>query len=112
MIDHPQRTALHNEIHARPPEPMTPPLAISHVVMLCDPAEREASRAHLSRLLRDHHLPALDDTISHSRHNLGAYRVRWERHSEFVRWTFIASLGSSATSPKACKCGDGRGRPN
>ena len=74
MIDHPQRTALHNEIHARPPEPMTPPLAISHVVMLCDPVERDASRAHLSTLLRDHHLPALDDATSHSRHNLGADR--------------------------------------
>ena len=92
MIDHPQRTALHNEIHARPPEPMAPPLAISHVVMLCSPAEREASRAHLSSLLRDHHLPALDDTISHSRHNLGAYRVRWERHTEFVSWTFLKPL--------------------
>lgn len=71
---------------------MTPPLAISHVVMLCNPAERDASRAHLSTLLRDHHLPALDDTISHSRHNLGAYRVRWERHTEFVSWTFLTPL--------------------
>ncbi len=71
---------------------MAPPLAISHVVMLCSPAEREASRAHLSSLLRDHHLPALDDTISHSRHNLGAYRVRFERHTEFVSWTFLKPL--------------------
>ena len=71
---------------------MAPPLAISHVVMLCNPAERDASRAHLSALLRDHHLPAPDDTISHSRHNLGAYRVRWERHTEFVSWTFLKPL--------------------
>lgn len=71
---------------------MAPPLAISHVVMLCNPAERDASRAHLSALLRDHHLPALDDTINHSRHNLGAYRVRWERHTEFVSWTFLKPL--------------------
>jgi len=97
VIDHPQRIALHNEIHARPPEPMTPPLAISHVVMLCNPAERDASRAHLSTLLRDHHLPALDDTISHSRHNLGAYRVRWERHTEFVSWTFLKPLDDEPT---------------
>ena len=71
---------------------MAPPLAISHVVMLCNPAERDDSRAHLSALLRDHHLPALDDTINHSRHNLGAYRVRWERHTEFVSWTFLKPL--------------------
>ncbi len=102
MIDHPQRIGLHNEIHARPPEPMTPPLAITHVVMLCDQVERDASRAHLSTLLRDHHLPALDDTISHSRHNLGAYRVRWERHTEFVSWTFLTPLdGKSTNDPLA-----------
>ena len=81
---------------------MVPPLAISHVVMLCSPAEREASRAHLSTLLRDHHLPALDDTISHSRHNLGAYRVRWERHTEFVSWTFLKPLdGEPVGEPPA-----------
>ena len=76
---------------------MTPPLAISHVVMLCDQAQRDASRAHLSSLLRDHHLPALDDTISHSRHNMGAYRVRWERHTEFVSWTFLKPLDGDPT---------------
>ena len=100
-MDHPQRTALHNEIHARPPEPMTPPLAISHVVMLCDPAEREASRAHVSTLLRDHHLPAIDEATSHSRHNLGAYRLRWERHTEFVSWTFMTELDGDASSEPA-----------
>ena len=89
---------------------MTPPLAISHVVMLCDPSERDASRAHLSTLLRDHHLPALDGTTSHSRHNLGAYRVRWERHTEFVSWTFMSDVnvdvagepaGATAALPQA-----------
>jgi uncharacterized membrane-anchored protein len=96
VIDHPQRTSLHNEIHARPPEPMTPPLAISHVVMLADPAERDASRDHLSALLRDHHLPALDGKTTHSRHTLGGVRVRWEQHTEFVSWTFMRPLDPQA----------------
>lgn len=99
MIDHPQRAALHNEIHARPPEPMTAPLVISHVVMLTDADERAASREHLSSLLRDHHLPALDTQVSHSRHTLptlGGVRVRWERHTEFVSWTFMRSLDEAA----------------
>jgi uncharacterized membrane-anchored protein len=50
---HPQRAVLHNEIHARPPEALSAPLAISHMVLLCDAQEREASRAHVQRLLRD-----------------------------------------------------------
>ena len=75
---------------------MTPPLAISHVVMLADPADRNKSRDHLSALLRDHHLPALDDKTTHSRHTLGAVRVRWEQHTEFVSWTFLRPLDADA----------------
>src|SRR4029077_10902592 len=74
---HPQRVALHNEIHARPPEAMTAPLAISHMVMVCDAQEREASRAHVAALLRDHHLPQPDAKSDYVRMDLGAFRVRW-----------------------------------
>ncbi len=89
---HPQRVVLHNEIHARPPEAMSAPLAISHVVMVCDAAQREASRAHVAALLRDHHLPQPDQTSTHIRMDLGAYRFRWELHTEFVTWTFLRDL--------------------
>jgi uncharacterized membrane-anchored protein len=93
---HPQRVLLHNEIHARPPEPLTAPLAISHVVMLCDAAQRETSRAHVQRLLRDHHLPEPDASCTHLRLVVGRFRIRWELHTEFVSWTFLhaAGLGS------------------
>jgi uncharacterized membrane-anchored protein len=85
---HPQRVALHNEVHARPPEPMTAPLAISHMVMLANAQEREASRAHVAALLRDHHLPQPDAQSTHIRMDLGSFRLRWELHTEFVTWTF------------------------
>lgn len=85
---HPQRVELHNEIHARPPEAMGAPLAVSHVVMLCDAAEREASRAHVAALLRQHHLPEPQAGNSHLRMDLGTFRLRWELHTEFVSWTF------------------------
>ncbi len=85
---HPQRLALHNEIHARPPEAMNAPLAISHIVMVCDPVERDASRAHVAALLRDHHLPQPDAQSTHIRMDLGPFRIRWELHTEFVTWTF------------------------
>ena len=85
---HPQRAALHNEIHARPPEAMSAPLAISHIVMLADAQEREASRAHVAALLRERHLPQPDAQSTHIRMDLGAFRVRWELHTEFVTWSF------------------------
>jgi uncharacterized membrane-anchored protein len=89
---HPQRVALHNEIHARPPEAMTAPVAISHVVMVCDAAQRLASREHVSSLLLDHHLPPPDATSTHIRVDLGGFRLRWELHTEFVTYTFTRSL--------------------
>lgn len=95
---HPHRVALHNEIHARPPEAMAVPLAISHVVMLCDAAQREASRAHVADLLRNHHLGLPDAATIHLRVDLGAFRLRWELHTEFVTWTFMRA--SSLEGPQ------------
>jgi uncharacterized membrane-anchored protein len=85
---HPLRVALHNEIHARPPEAMSAPLALSHIVMVCDAQQREASRAHVAALLRDHHLPQPDAQSTHVRMEVGKFRIRWELHTEFITWTF------------------------
>ena len=89
FAQHPQRALLHNEIHARPPEPLTAPMAISHIVMWADAAGREASRAHLAALLRERHQPLPDAHTTHLRMDLGAFRIRWELHTEFVTWTFM-----------------------
>jgi uncharacterized membrane-anchored protein len=99
---HPQRVALHNEIHARPPEAMSPPLALSHMVMVGDAQAREASRAHVAALLRYHHLPQPDGEATHIRMDLGPFRIRWELHTEFVTWTFsrpIEAMGFGEGEP-------------
>ena len=94
MIDHPQRLALHNEVHARPPEPMQSPQMISRVVMWVDRSSAKASREHLARLLHDNHLPAPDSYTNHVRMDLGTFRMRWELHTEFVSWTFMRAVGT------------------
>ena len=99
MKEHALRRALHNEVHARPPEPMSAPLAITHVVMLADAVAREASRTHLLALLRDQHLPVPDANANHLRVDLGNWRLRWELHTEFVTWTFMVE--ATAGLPKA-----------
>jgi len=97
---HPQRAQLHNEIHERPPEPMAAPLAISHIVMVCDAEQREASREHLACLLRDHHLAVPDRDATHLRVEIGSTRIRWELHTEFVSWTAIRRLDEEAFDPR------------
>ena len=97
---HPLRVVLHNEIHARPPEAMTAPLAISHVVMLCNAEQRLASRAHVATLLRDHHLPPPDGSSTHIRMDLGSFRLRWELHTEFVTYTFMCPMEGDALNER------------
>lgn len=96
MHDHEQRLALHNEVHARPPEPMAVPLAITHVVMWIDRETRQASRQHLTQLLRDHHLATPDEQTTHLRADFGGWRLRWELHTEFVTWTFMRAVDPTA----------------
>ena len=93
---HPLRALLHNEVHARPAEAIEGPAAIAHVVMLADPAQREASRAHLAVLLHDHHCSGPDADCTHLRVHLGTIRLRWELHTEFVSWTFMVPLPADA----------------
>lgn len=88
QTDHPLRLALHNEVHARPPHPISPPLHIVHRVMLCTPEQRQASREHLHNLLRVHHCPIPDPASGHVRTELDGWVLRWEMHTEFVTWTF------------------------
>ncbi len=94
ITQHPLRVALHNEVHARPPEAMTAPLVISHLVMLCDAQERQASRAHVAALLRERHLPLPDEHTTHLRLDVGPFRLRWEMHTEFVTWSFLRTVDS------------------
>lgn len=99
IAQHPRRVALHNEIHARPPEAMEAPLAISHIVMLCSADERLASREHVAKLLKDHHLPPPDLTSTHIRTDVGSFRLRWELHTEFVTYTFMRSIDGGLADP-------------
>jgi uncharacterized membrane-anchored protein len=95
---HPQRVLLHNEIHARPAEIMQAPLAITHIVMLTDAAQREASREHVAALLRNHHRPLPDAATTHVLIDLGAFRLRWEQHTEFVAWTFTTPMAQAGVA--------------
>jgi uncharacterized membrane-anchored protein len=87
--DHPRRRELNNEVHARPPDAMTPPVRIAYLVLLSEPGRREAERAELADLLRRFDGPAPPAGVNHVSADLGAFRVTFEQHTEFVRYTFL-----------------------
>lgn len=91
MQFHSLRASLHNEVHARPPEPVRVPVAVSHWVMWLDDASRPLVQTHLKQLLDAHHV-SVDAKATHVRADLGAYRLRWEMHTEFVSLTVMRSL--------------------
>ncbi len=86
------RQALHNEVHARPPEVLHAPLAVTHWVMLTRGEERAASRTHLAALLEGRGLAPPGDGQVYLRADLGEFSLRWEQHTEFSSWTFMRGL--------------------
>jgi uncharacterized membrane-anchored protein len=87
--DHPARTELNNEVHARPPEALTAPCAISYLALITGEAAREKSWHELCELARRFGAAPPEEGQNHFSAVLGAFRVKWERHSEFIRYKFI-----------------------
>lgn len=86
--EHPLRRTVVAELHARPYDPLRAPERISHLAVIC--GERGSGRnvQHLQRLLEHYRRPVPDTVEQHFSDDLGPLRVRWERHTEFVTYTF------------------------
>ncbi len=88
--DHPERLPLADEVHARPPEPLEQPSRASYVAVLVEPEDRERERAHIERLCERHGVPGPQAGVTQFSAQVGAVRLKWERHGEFSGYTFIA----------------------
>lgn len=87
LQDHPDRAQIVAELHARPFETLSAPLRASHIAMLSGSAA--ADRDHVARLCEalEQRVPLAQAT--HHSVELGAFRLRWERHTEFSTYTFF-----------------------
>ncbi len=94
--DHPLRTELANEVHARPHTALAAPMRASFLAMAVDAAERAREHAHVERLCIDAGVTPPQPDAIHFTADLGAYRLRWERHTEFSSYTFFrAGVGEA-----------------
>jgi uncharacterized membrane-anchored protein len=87
--DHPQRLALADEAHARPPEPLEAPARATYVAVLVEPDERERELAHLATLCAGFGVAPPAAGATHLSARLGELRLKWERHGEFSGYTFF-----------------------
>jgi uncharacterized membrane-anchored protein len=99
--DHPQRRELNDEVHARPPEPLIAPTRLSYLALLCDAAQREAGWVAVCDLCSRYDVEPPSDRVLHFTAELGGFRLKWERHTEFIRYMFIVdgSIGDPFDQP-------------
>ncbi len=100
--DAPFRLTLADEVHARPAEPLEPPVRASYIAVLIDPADRAKERAHLETLCLQYGLAPPPADAVHFRAQIGDARLKWERHGEFSAITvFTPGLSSRPFSEPA-----------
>ncbi len=89
VTEHPERIRLAREVHARPPLPLLVPAKVSHLVMVSGEAAAADERAHLAFLCDSLDVPLPAHRAQQFVVDLGAFKLRWERHTEFAAWTFV-----------------------
>lgn len=88
--DHPQRWELNDEVHARPPEALRPPLRLSYLALLSGWSEHEQERQRVGELAARFGVEPPAVGANHFSAEMGRFRLKWERHTEFARYSFFA----------------------
>jgi len=87
--EHSLRDTLADEMHARPHGVVDTPAKISYLAVINDETGIEADHGHLVELCRLFNIPPPPMTATHFSENMGRFRLKWERHTEFVTFTVI-----------------------
>ena len=94
--DDAQRVLLHDEVHARPSARIRLPALIVLVAVLNEGVSREQEGEHLRRLPGHADLPLDSLQGNFVRLSLGPHTLKWERHTEFTRYSLVQSLPADA----------------
>jgi uncharacterized membrane-anchored protein len=89
------RRQLHDEVHARPPASLQLPALVTFVAVLNADISRDQEAAHLRALPGQAGLTAQSLEGNFLRLYLEGYSLKWERHSEFTRYSIVQPLAAS-----------------
>ena len=95
IANHPLRHQLNNEVHARPPTPLTSPERVSYLAIHSGEQGASDDHACLVRLCDRYGITPPQVGVNHFSQDFGLFRLKWERHTEFVTYTFFVQSGSS-----------------
>jgi uncharacterized membrane-anchored protein len=90
--DDAQRAQLYAELHARPVAQITPPALIVSIAVLNAGVSREDELAHLQQLGGQAKLALADLESNFLRLQFAQHTLKWERHSEFTRYSLAYPL--------------------
>ncbi len=90
--DHPQRAQLYSELHARPAAIIEMPALVVLIAVLNDGVSRNDELAHLQRLPHQAQLGLNDLESNFLRIQFDQYSLKWERHTEFTRYSIVLPL--------------------
>jgi len=87
--EYPYRDDLYAEIHARPSDALVAPMQVAYLAMLSAPENHDAECAHVAALARRYGVAPPSPGANHYSSALGDFSLKWERHTEFARYTFV-----------------------
>lgn len=96
--DHAQRTMLHNEVHMRPTATISVPALVVFVAVCNQHVTREDECEHLRTLPKQRDLTLNRLNNNFLRVNCDQFTVKWERHSEFTRYSIVQELPEEVRS--------------
>jgi uncharacterized membrane-anchored protein len=98
-VEHTWRRELNDEVHARPPDSLPTPTSICYIARLPkrDPLSGQGKDL-LGDLLHRFGQERPDRRTNHLTTTLDERRLRWERHTEYNRYTFVADDASNPGS--------------
>jgi uncharacterized membrane-anchored protein len=93
-LDHPRRQEFNDEVHARPPETLQAPLRLSYLALFAEGAQRQQGWDCVAALTARFGVASPPTDAHHFSADLGPFRVKCERHTEFLRFAFIVPGGA------------------
>jgi uncharacterized membrane-anchored protein len=112
LTAHPLMPRILGEVHSRPFQLVATPRTILQLAFLTPDGIGDGQIAPLAQLMQRRGLPPPAPEIRHALIEMGAGRLRWERHTEFTTWTYDAPAAEALDTPlRGHPFGDGFAPP-